>query len=139
MNVTLFEPLYVITNNLCPNDFKHATFNDTNWRLHNNGKLFFNLYEFLERIGRLDVLEKHFDRFSPDLEVTNINYMVMNGKRPSSYYGQRRATKLDEEMDFIMKDPANVALWNDIKEKRIDWRKQKLYTFTKVEKFESIG
>lgn len=138
MNVTLFDPLYVIINTLCPNDFKEASFNDTNWRLHNKGKLFFNLYEFLEKINRLDVLEKHFDRFEPNLVITSIDYMVMNGKRPSSYYSRGKRTKLDEELDIIMTDSANKGLWDSIKDRKIGWNKQKIYQFHKVETFECV-
>lgn len=136
MEVTLFTPMYVIENTLCPSDFKQATFNDTNWKLHNEDKLFFNLYEFLEQIGRLDILEKHFDRFEPDLRITKIDYMVMNGKRPSTYYARGNQTKLNEELDFLMTDSNTKAIWDSIKDRRIDWRKQKLFVFHKVEQFE---
>ncbi|WNL62924.1 hypothetical protein [Citrobacter phage Ci1] len=136
MHTMISGTLYVIENTFHPNDIKECTFNDTNWRLHNEQKVFFNLYEFLERINRLDILSKHFDRSEPDMIITDKDFMVMNGKPASSWYSRGKRSKLDEELDFIMQIPDQRDLWNSLKDKRIGWNKQKIYKFHQTRQIE---
>lgn len=138
MKVTLKWPLYIVRNTLLPNGFADTTTDPTNWRLHSDGKYVFNVYEFLEKIGRLDVLARHFDHLYPNDRITDRKYWYLSGK-PSTglVYQYGRANKpssLDEEMDMLIAAYPNE--WDEVKNRKITWQKQKIFVFDKVETLE---
>lgn len=139
MKVILKHPVTVVNNLLLPNQAAEITTDDTNWKLHSSAKRFFNLYEFLEKVGRLDILEMHFDPNHQDMVIYDPAYQVINGKPCSSqyYYGTKRS-KLDEELDFLMADDKNKDLWNSLREKRMNWKKQKIYSFEQTREIDYI-
>lgn len=138
MKVILKHPVTVINNLLLPNQAAEITMNDTNWRLHSNAKNFFNLYEFLEKVGRLDILKMHFDSTQQDMVIYNPEYQVINGKPCNPIYYGSRKSKLDEELEFLMADPVNKDLWNSLREKRMNWKKQKIYSFEETREIDYI-
>lgn len=139
MKVILKHPVTIVNNLLLPNQAAEITMNDTNWKLHSTAKYFFNLYEFLEKVGRLDILKMHFDVTHHDMVIHDPAYQVVNGKPFNvRYYYATQRSKLDEELDFLMADPVNKDLWNSIREKRITWKKQKIYSFEETREIDYI-
>lgn len=134
MDANLLNPLTIVRNKLVPKALHEATFNLTNWKLHSNAKRFFNLYELLEPIGRLDILEVHFDRNQPET-INCQQFQVINGRQLGQGSWPKR-TKLDEEIGFLLQDPNIAARWEDLKSKKITWNKQKIFEFHEVKNFE---
>ncbi|AIA65065.1 hypothetical protein AVV44_gp173 [Cronobacter phage S13] len=138
MKVKLKYPLYIVRNTLLPNGFADTTTDPTNWRLHSDGKYVFNVYEFLDKIGRLDVLARHFDHMHPNDVITDRQFWYINGK-PSTgtvwRYGSRnKPTVLDEEMELLVKAHPNE--WQEVMNRKINWQKQRIFVFDKVEELE---
>lgn len=139
MKVTLKWPLYIVRNTLLPNGFADTTTDPTNWRLHSDGKYVFNVYEFLEKIDRLDVLARHFDHLYPSDRITDRQYWYISGKpghpaAPWRYGSASKPSSLDEEMNMLVAAYPNE--WDEVKNRKITWQKQKIFAFDKVETLE---
>lgn len=128
MKLKLRYPVTVIRNNTIPgvgeitSDLRH-------WKYHCREKRFFNIYAFLLTINRTDVLEAHYDSDLKDLEITDQKYIIINGSPSSAYYynSSHKRTKLDEELDILTAEHADV--WVGLSQKKITWKDQKLFTF----------
>lgn len=138
MKVTFRRPLFVVRNTLLPNSFADYTSDVTNWRLHSDAKYYFNVHEFLIRVGREDVLARHFDHLHPNDLIRESQYRILNGKsQKHNFWCSNNASKtsaLDDEMEMLIK--AHPDDWDEVKERKINWQKQKIFVFDKVETLE---
>lgn len=145
MKVILSSAITLAFNTLLPNHPVEPI--DTNsmrsWKLHNNSKYVYNVYLFLEKINRLDVLARHFDSSYPDDVIRNRKFFYLNGI-PGDDFSQgydrklgryvHQDTTLDQELNLLVS--LNPHIWDEVKEQKFTWNKQKIYDFKVVTEIE---
>lgn len=141
MKVTLSSAITLAFHTLLPNHPVEPidTSSMRSWKLHNQSKYVYNVYLFLEKVNRLDVLARHFDSNYPDDTIRNRQFFYLNGipgddfsqgydRKTSRYVNQD--TSLDQELKFLVNNHSHI--WDEVKNQKFTWDKQKIYDFKVV-------